>query len=604
MTPAGKPGAMRLAAARVQDFRGITDICISFDDMTVLVGENNVGKSSLLAALEVALTSSRPTDDDLRVDAAGSRASEFVVDLRLEPGTGDEFEEAAAVRLGDAVRLPATGKQFVVLRCRGRGGVDGSELTKELRFLADWSCDRAVAATVTELRPATRGQLSLLSFFLLDARRDMLDELRLRRSYWGRLLADVGINDADRAALEAQLLTLGSEVVRKSTVLSELHKGLARIQDALGTAVQQVALEAVPSRLEELAKAVDVLLQAPGSAALPLRVQGMGARSLAVVMVFQAFTQMRLGQGQDVAPMPLAAFEEPEAHLHPHPQRAMFKLIEALPGQKIVSTHSPYITQVADLFAIRSLTRSAGVITCAQVPVSRSDGSPLFDDEGKDKARRFVQQNNGEVLFARCVILYEGETEDGALPVFARSRWGAEPATHGVSIVSTSGVGNLKHFIPVLEHLSVPWLALTDGDTAADKAVAAVEHQLERSLLATEVFRMPAGTDFEQYLLQAGYSQQLQAGISAVHGTTALDDWRNLMHGQNKNKMEVRDYQSSGWENRLIEDYCKMHMKTPRGGGGIATAIADAVAVGTQPSLPDPILRMLEQAETIIGLTP
>ena len=117
-----------------------------------------------------------------------------------------------------------------------------------------------------------------------------------------------------------------------------------------------MSIEALPGRVEELARAVDVLLKAPGSAALPLRVQGMGSRSLAVVMVFQAFARLRLGADQDLTPLSVAAFEEPEAHLHPHPQRAMFHLIHGLPGQKLVSTHSPFVTQVADIFDIRVFT--------------------------------------------------------------------------------------------------------------------------------------------------------------------------------------------------------------------------------------------------------
>ena len=74
----------------------------------------------------------------------------------------------------------------------------------------------------------------LTSFFLLEASCDIVEELRQRRSFWGRLLADIGITDADRAVLEQQLSTLGADVVSKSTVLETLRQELDHIRDALG----------------------------------------------------------------------------------------------------------------------------------------------------------------------------------------------------------------------------------------------------------------------------------------------------------------------------------------------------------------------------------
>ena len=54
----------------------------------------------------------------------------------------------------------------------------------------------------------------------------------------------------------------------------------------------------------------------------------------------------------------------------------------------------------------------------------------MFDADALAKARRFVQKNNGEVLFARCVVLYEGDTEDGSLPTFAAGLAGDRMPPH------------------------------------------------------------------------------------------------------------------------------------------------------------------------------
>ncbi len=596
---------IRIDYVRIHYFRCIRDLCVPLDDLTILVGPNNVGKSTFLRALEVAIGGARPTDDDLHVDETHQRDDRFVIDLRIVPADNSErFEEPFAVRYGTAVRLPADGPEFVTLRTIGREGTDGSGPTTEQWFLDGWTCDPVEAEKLTQLDRPNREQLRLISFFLLDASRDIVDELRQRRSYWGRLLSNVGINAIDKAELEEELRTLGEAVVGKSAILTTLRDELDNVKKALGSAVSAVSIEALPARIEEVARAVDILLAAPGSAALPLRLQGLGSRSLAVVMVFQAFTRLRLGADQDIKPLPVSAFEEPEAHLHPHPQRPMLELIDNLPGQKLVSTHSPYVPQLADLFNIRAFTRDGGTIACQFVPRVNGDGTPSFEADALDLVRRFVQRNNGEVLFARLVVLFEGDTESGALPVLARARWDIDPSAHGVSLIDAQGGGNFKHFVRVLEYLGIPWVILCDGDDGGNAAIKGVENALGRAPTPTEVFMLPAGENFETYLVSAGYQDQLRAAIVARDGPTALDDYKNLLHGQPRSATVVRDYASAGWEDRLLADYCRDKLKNASGGSAIAEAILASVEAGDQPSIPLVADALLARADIVLGIVP
>ena len=227
VAPAASP--LCIAEVRLQDLRLIEDICIELSNITVLVGENNVGKTTLLRALDLALGSVRGEDDDFRVDGGGTRLTEFIIDVKIVPVAGAQFTDEAAGRLGDAVQLAAP--QFATLRTRGTASADGSGPNLERRWLGGWSCDRAEALAFPELERPRADQLNLFTFFRLDARRDLVEELRQRRSYWGRLLSDVGIPPADRAELEASIAALGKDVVDKSIVLGSIRDELDVVEE-------------------------------------------------------------------------------------------------------------------------------------------------------------------------------------------------------------------------------------------------------------------------------------------------------------------------------------------------------------------------------------
>ena len=86
---------------------------------------------------------------------------------------------------------------------------------------------------------------------------------------------------------------------------------------------------------------------------LPLDHHGQGLQSLAVIFLLQAAISHALSEELDEGAEPIFAIEEPEVHLHPQAARTLWKRISELPGQKIVSTHSPYFIQHVPLHNIR-----------------------------------------------------------------------------------------------------------------------------------------------------------------------------------------------------------------------------------------------------------
>ena len=599
-SPAAAPSAppVLMANVRVQDFRGLSDMVTSLEPLTVFVGENNSGKTSLLQALAVFFGATRATEDDLHVDATGKRATTFVIDVRFVPGAGLKFEPDVETRLVGHIQVPqdAAEPHYFTIRVTGEVAKDGTGVELQRRFVTGWAETRA-AASGLRLAPHRPGRehLELVTFFMLDARRDLVEELRTRTSHWGRLLADVGLDPTEQADIEKALETVGNRIVASSPVLESVKTGLGGVKDALGASVSDVAIAPVPGRVDDLSRAVDVMIKRPQGAALPLRLQGQGSRSLAAVMVFESFVRKRVTLGGPVSPLVVAAFEEPEAHLHPQAHRAMLGLIAKLDGQKLVSTHSPHVVRVADIHAIRSISRDGkGGPQCKAVP-RQSNGIPTFAGEELANVTRFVQRNNGEILFARAVVVVEGDTEDFALPVFARHHWGKDPSLLAVSFAHTDGAGNGKHVVRILECLGVPWVLMADGDDAGKKGVEAIQKALGRPLAVDELVQIPNNVGFDEYLIDAGYRAPIETAIAEHYGPNELAGCKARWHGQTVKGGGTRDYQSLGWEDRLAKEFCKRNKGTL--GEALASVILRDAQKHNLPHLPPMVLEVFNRVD-------
>ena len=101
---------------------------------------------------------------------------------------------------------------------------------------------------------------------------------------------------------------------------------------------------------------------------LPLGHHGQGLQSLCVIFLFQAAAAQQLAEDEHIGMEPIFAIEEPEAHLHPQAARTLWERISALPGQKLVTTHSPYFVQQVPLRSLRIVRLNGGCTEISLLP--------------------------------------------------------------------------------------------------------------------------------------------------------------------------------------------------------------------------------------------
>lgn len=153
----------------------------------------------------------------------------------------------------------------------------------------------------------------------------------------------------------------------------------------------------------------------------------------------------------------ILAVEEPEAHLHPIYQRLLYRhVMNRSNASVIITTHSTHISSVAPITSIVHLiskSNGTSVKTTAQLQLSVSDFSDL---------ERYIDIKRGEIYLAKGVIFVEGVSEEYLLPSFAKAM-GYELDRLGIVVCNVNST-NFEPYRKFADALGLPYVILTDGD--------------------------------------------------------------------------------------------------------------------------------------------
>ena len=487
---------------RVSKFRSIADVRIPLESgATFLVGENNAGKSSFLLAIAAACGSYRATRDDLHQSDEGT-ATEATIDLIIRSADA-EFIDPVAQRLSANYGSGPEPGEWTAIRTLLVESQESSFLSTRRSYLS-WDVSRQTWIETTGA--PTLQVLELLAAHLVEASRDLSADVRSSTSDWGRVLADLGVSEEERESLEESLSELGRRLQDASPTFGKLTQELLKMKNTQSD-IEEVQLRPLPGRLEDLARSVDIVVgTGNGRPALPMRLQGLGSRSLAALRVFHALSELRIGVDQGVRPQLITLLEEPEAHLHPQAQTAIYRLIRELPGQVVVATHSSALLGEVDPQAVRILRSTSKGTTVHRLERETAKKVAVF--------RRYISRPLGELFFARMVVLVDGAAERITLPVLLSPLLGRDIAGVGVTIMDMEGPS--KEWVgKVIEALyalgKIPWIAFVDNDSAGLDAISGCLGSDGIPLCAShEQVVLSGNGQLERLLLDAGYGPEVE----------------------------------------------------------------------------------------------
>lgn len=511
---------MFLEQIEIANFRGIRRLRLKLDNTTVLIEENNTGKSTILEALQVCLSRSLTRKGDIfseydyhlpQQDSQPADSDAIEITLRFTEQVEDEWADEVLGRLSHIVQLDDNDRQSAILRVRSKYDKARDDFVTTWDFL-NLAGDELVNAK--EPRHIVSLQ-QLAPVFYLAALRDSAQEFRPRSQFWGPFVRSLNIDPELRRELEGELAVLNQKIL-------DAHESFGAIKEQLSNTGKMlplhrgdpVGIEAVPGKVFDILSRTQVMLTSITGVRLPIGRHGEGTQSLAVICLFDAFLQSKLKDSYMEYTTPILALEEPEAHLHPAAIRSVADLLQGLKGQKIIATHSGDLVASMPLKSLRRLRRKDGQITVHQI-----EDNTLTPDEIQ-KLNYHVRSTRGNLLFARCWLLVEGETECLIFEECARI-CKCDLVSEGVFPIEFARVG-VEKFIKVADQLGIEWLVVADGDAAGDNYISSAKKQIGNRPESRHLHQL-AHDDIEVFLCMEGYGSVYEANMSAQkkHTVTA-----------------------------------------------------------------------------------
>ena len=427
---------MRLRSFAISNHARVQDADIEVREHLVLVGPNDVGKSSVLRCLDLVLRATtaqlygRITTADLRNPDEPLVVSVMFADL-------DDDDRAW---FPDETSIDPT-TQAASLEVRREARIEDGE-TLDIRRFMPGGGDR---------RQVSRDQLARLGWRLVGAVSSVRDLRDDRNATLDDILRSIDLG-AERAELDG-ITQQFRDKLQGSPKLGDLRGLLAgQLSRALPDTVEQDDLSFVPGAAATDDVFSDVRLQVRRHGTVRnLSEQSDGTRAMFAVALYDLVTESAN----------IVAIDEPELHLHPGSQRSVASLLRAGSNQKILATHSSDIVGAFPPETVVTV-KSGGVLVQPQ--------NNFLTGEGKNLIHWWIRDRL-EPLTASHIVTVEGAS-DRVILEKAAELTGRDLDRLGVSIIEGDGSNNVKPIVKLFgpTGFDVPLSILIDLDAVTSTA--------------------------------------------------------------------------------------------------------------------------------------
>lgn len=477
---------MYISKVSLVNYRNFRKASLQFNKgINTIIGENGSGKTNVFRAIRLLLDdellrfSYKLTNEDFSRDLPSWKGHWIIISLEFSDLSADESIQSlfihSAANSDDDIVDTATYNLFFRPKTEFRlrlseldtGDVDGMNEIIEALTIDDYesvftgksSVDFTDDATYKDLVGDFENvifnftvdqslygikiphQLSIsndVNFTFIKALRDVVGDFNNNRT--NPLLSllrqkSSEIDDAEYKPISDAVNKLNEEIEQLSDV-QEIRKNIKEtIKEAVGETYSPSSLSiksSLPDEPEKLLQSLRLFIGEPDEdyeGAIHELSLG-GANLIFLTLKLLEFKYQRTSET-------FANFlliEEPEAHLHTHIQKTLFDKIDYGDTQIIYSTHSTFISESSNIRNVNILSKQRNK---AEVFLPANGLS-----EGKiNKLQRYLDAVRTNLLFAKGVILVEGDAEAILLPLLTKTVLGVSLDELGISLINIGSTG-------------------------------------------------------------------------------------------------------------------------------------------------------------------
>lgn len=481
---------MRVRRITIENFRGVAHGVVDLPGHALLVGGNNVGKSTVCEALDLVLGTERlfrrPVVDEHDFhngDYLDKDGKQIVI--RIEVVLLDLPEDIQRKLFGRTRPWSEAKGDFIDVEGVQPADLDGPGIVRALPVVFMGWYDRknddfdgksyfahpVPAPTDEEPRWPGEGLESfgrewkqVCGFIYLRTLRTGRRALSLERGSLLDTILRLGDNGRESMwedtvkRLKAFDPPVGS-VPQLKAIRDQVRERMNRF---IGLADGEDATAFFASDLtrENLREVIQFFVRSKGSAyAVPFHRLGTGSIN---TLVFALLTHIADLRGNASV---IFAMEEPEIALPPHSQRRLTRYLLKKMGQAIVTSHSPHVIDEFEVSQILAVDRDEN---------HRLKSAPIPTVDIKFKAVRQNKLRLAEAILSRGVIVAEGATEAGVLVAASRALETLSPDGDyepfdltGITVFDAGAQGEVPKWAPVFASLRKGAFAFHDQPKVA-----------------------------------------------------------------------------------------------------------------------------------------
>jgi len=488
---------MKIVNIKINNFRGVKHCDLNLPEHAVLVGDNNIGKSTILEAIDLVLgperLSKRPVIDEhdfyvgkyldnennpieIKIDIIliglnNELESHFRNNIEWwdtkaltllngpPPEATDRKEVVSAVRLGfrgyyDVGEDDFAGKTIILSPQREDGEYDTLKLVDKRQFGFLY---------LRTLRTGRRA-LSLERGSLLDI---ILKLQELKPHMWEDVLSQL-----------RDISVVSNPELGISDILANVQQA---VRDLVPVEFANVPAIRISEMTREHLRHVLTVFLGTGTCdddnkeyLVPYHHQGTGTINALVLTLLSMIA--------DLKPNVIFAMEEPEIAIPPYTQKRIIHRVVGKSAQAIFTSHSPYVMEEFEMDQIIVVNRKIGELT--GIPAQRPPyvKQKKYRDEIK---RRFC-----ESLLARKVLIVEGDTEYNTYPIVARKLEDINPDKYaslesmGISIICAETENNIPALGEYFRRLGKTTYAIFDKQS--NEKLEKICHNVDFPYVLTE----------------------------------------------------------------------------------------------------------------------